>query len=145
MRVNFTREDVAFANPSFNGNGQDQAALKPQLNYLTFVDQQNPRAPTEAQYPFGAWEYPERLIANNPAKPLRVFLQVGEMDNGYTMNEASHHNWVLANQRVAAALKAKGYHYRFVYALGGTHCDTRVRQQTLPDTLQWIWRGFTGR
>jgi enterochelin esterase family protein len=110
----------------------------------TFVDQQNPRAPTEAQYPFGAWEYPERLIANNPVKPLRVFLQVGEMDNGYTMTEASHHNWVLANQRVAAALKAKGYHYRFVYALGATHCDARPRQQTLPDTLQWIWRGFTG-
>jgi len=41
VRVNFTREDVAFANPNFNGNGQDQAALKPQLNYLTFVDQQN--------------------------------------------------------------------------------------------------------
>jgi carboxypeptidase family protein/TonB-dependent receptor-like protein len=41
VRANFTREDVAFANPGFNGNGQDQAALKPQLNYLTFVDQQN--------------------------------------------------------------------------------------------------------
>src|SRR6266850_7838826 len=41
VRVNFTREDVAFANPGFNSNGQDQAALKPQLNYLTFVDQQN--------------------------------------------------------------------------------------------------------
>jgi len=41
VRFNFTREDVAFANPGFNGNGQDQAALKPQLVYLTFVDQQN--------------------------------------------------------------------------------------------------------
>jgi len=111
----------------------------------TFVDQQNPLAPTEVQYPFGAWEYPERLIASNPVKPLRVFLQAGEMDNGYTMNEASHHNWVLANQRVAAALKAKGYHYRFVYALGAGHCDARVRQQTLPETFQWMWRGFTGR
>ena len=29
VRVNFTREDVAFANPGFNANGQDQAALKP--------------------------------------------------------------------------------------------------------------------
>ena len=41
LRVNFTQEDVSFANPNFNGNGQDQAALQPQLNYLTFVDQQN--------------------------------------------------------------------------------------------------------
>ena len=41
LRVNFTQEDVSFANASFNANGQDQAALHPQLNYLTFVDQQN--------------------------------------------------------------------------------------------------------
>ena len=41
LRVNFTQEDVSFANANFNGNGQDQAALMPQLNYLTFVDQQN--------------------------------------------------------------------------------------------------------
>jgi Carboxypeptidase regulatory-like domain/TonB dependent receptor-like, beta-barrel len=41
LRVNFTQEDVSFANPGFNGNGQDQAALNPQLNYLTFADQQS--------------------------------------------------------------------------------------------------------
>jgi hypothetical protein len=41
VRFNFTREDVAFANPGFNGNGQDQAALQPQLVFLTFVDQQS--------------------------------------------------------------------------------------------------------
>ena len=41
FRVNFTQEDVAFANSNFNNNGQDQAALEPQLNYLTFVDQQS--------------------------------------------------------------------------------------------------------
>jgi hypothetical protein len=44
LRLNFTQEDVAFGNPAFNSNGQDQAALKPQLNYLTFVDQQNATA-----------------------------------------------------------------------------------------------------
>ena len=41
LRVNFTQEDVSFANANFNANGQDQAALDPQLNFLTFVDQQN--------------------------------------------------------------------------------------------------------
>ena len=46
FRVNFTQEDVAFANANFNANGQDQAALLPQLNYLTFVDQQNAVAQT---------------------------------------------------------------------------------------------------
>jgi len=44
VRVNFTREDVAFANPGFNTNGQDQAALKPTLVFLNFVDQQSPVA-----------------------------------------------------------------------------------------------------
>src|SRR6185436_215907 len=29
VRVNFPQENVAFGNPGFNGNGQDQAALKP--------------------------------------------------------------------------------------------------------------------
>ena len=41
LRVNFTQEDVAFANANFNGNGQDQAALPPSCNFLTYVDQQN--------------------------------------------------------------------------------------------------------
>jgi outer membrane receptor protein involved in Fe transport len=41
LRVSFTRENVAFANPGFNGNGRDQAALPPLLTYLTFVDQQS--------------------------------------------------------------------------------------------------------
>ena len=38
--MNWTQEDVSFANANFNGNGQDQRCC-PQLNYLTFVDQQN--------------------------------------------------------------------------------------------------------
>ena len=33
----------------------------------TFVDQQNPKAPTNAQYPNGAWEYHQRLIASAEA------------------------------------------------------------------------------
>lgn len=41
VRVNFTQEDVAFANANFNSNGQDQAALQPQLNYQTFATQQS--------------------------------------------------------------------------------------------------------
>jgi enterochelin esterase-like enzyme len=108
----------------------------------TFVDQQDDDAPTEREYPNGAWEYHQRLIGAADPKPLRVFLQVGQNDNGATMSEASHHNWVLANQRMAAALKAKGYHYRFIYALGAGHCDAKVRRQTLPDTLRWLWRGY---
>jgi iron(III)-enterobactin esterase len=108
----------------------------------TFVDQQNPKAPTEAQYPNGAWEYTDQLILGSAPKPLRVFLEVGEHDNGYTNSEDSHHNWVMANQRVAAALKAKSYHYRSVFAKGAGHCDGGPIRQTLPDTLRWMWRGY---
>ena len=41
FRAAFTQEDVAFANPNFNGNGQRGDLLLPQLNFQTFVDQQN--------------------------------------------------------------------------------------------------------
>jgi hypothetical protein len=41
FRVNFTQEDVSFANPNFNGNGQDQAALMPTLVFTSFVGQQS--------------------------------------------------------------------------------------------------------
>jgi enterochelin esterase-like enzyme len=110
----------------------------------TFVDQQDDDAPTEQQYPLGAWEFHSGLglIANNSAKPLRVYLEVGENDNGSTDPESGHHNWVMANQRTAAALKAKGYHYRFVFVRGAGHCDGAAIKATLPDTLEWMWRGY---
>ena len=44
LRLAFTQEDVAFANPCFNGNGRNQSACTPQLNYLTFVDGDNSTA-----------------------------------------------------------------------------------------------------
>ncbi len=40
LRLSFTREDVAFANPGFN-SGKSQAELPPTLVFNTFVDQQS--------------------------------------------------------------------------------------------------------
>jgi enterochelin esterase-like enzyme len=110
----------------------------------TFVDQQDDDAPEEKDFPLGAWEYHSglSLIANNPIKPLRVFLEVGENDLGATAPESGHHNWVMANQRTAAALKTKGYHYRFVFVKGASHCDGAAVRATLPDTLEWMWQGY---
>ena len=112
----------------------------------TFVDQQDDDAPEEAAYPLGAWEYHSgmKLIENSEKKPLRIFTHVSENDNGANRPEESHHNWVMANRRTAAALKAKGYDYRFVYALAARHTDRRVFEQTLADTLVWMWRGYHG-
>ena len=110
----------------------------------TFVDQQDDDAPEEETYPLGAWEYHSSLalIQNNPQKPLRIFLHASDMDNGWDAPESGHHNWVMANQRTAAALAQTGYHYRFVSALDAGHCDGKVFDLTLAETLLWAWRGY---
>jgi len=110
----------------------------------TFVDQQDDDAPEEAKYPLGAWEYHSgmKLIENSEKKPLRIFTHVSENDNRPKDPEETHHNWVMAGQRTAAALEAKGYNHRYVFSLATNHCDRRVFEQTLADTLVWIWRGY---
>jgi iron(III)-enterobactin esterase len=110
----------------------------------TFVDQQDDDAPEETTYPLGAWEYhsSKSLIANEAKKDIRTFLTVAENDLGSNDAESTHHNWVMANQRTAAAFEAKGYHYRYIFARGVGHCDIRVPQATLADALIWVWRGY---
>jgi enterochelin esterase family protein len=105
----------------------------------TYVNQQSPLNP---QSPHGAWEYHEHWIGASEAKPLRIWLEVGENDNGSKKSEESLHNWVMANDRMAAALKAKGYHYRYEFAVGAGHVDGKVVKQTLPEALLWLWRGY---
>jgi FlaG/FlaF family flagellin (archaellin) len=41
VRLAFTREDVSFANPGFNSNGQRQDLLPPTLTFQSFTDQQS--------------------------------------------------------------------------------------------------------
>ncbi|HSC26706.1 MAG TPA: TonB-dependent receptor [Vicinamibacterales bacterium] len=41
LRLAWTQEDVAFANPCFNGNGRNQGACLPALAFQTFTDQQS--------------------------------------------------------------------------------------------------------
>jgi enterochelin esterase-like enzyme len=110
----------------------------------TFVDQQDDDAPEEKQYPLGAWEYHSglKLIETSDKKPLRIFTHVSENDNRAKDPESTYHNWVMANERTAAALKAKGYDYRYVFSKATRHCDPKVFEQTLADTLVWMWRGY---
>ena len=104
----------------------------------TFVNQ----AP-DATYSHSAWEYHEHLIAETAPKPLRVFLEVGENDLNLDASFGDKmHNWMTANKAMAKALKDRGYHYRFLFAKGASHCDGRVMDQTLPETLLWLWRGY---
>ena len=105
----------------------------------TLVNQQSPPNP---ESPHGAWEYHEHLISRSEPKPLRIWLQVSEQDNGYQRDEASLHNWVLANQCRGGALKAKGYQYRFVFSKNSRHCDGKVKNETLPGALTGLWQGY---
>jgi len=105
----------------------------------TFVNQQSP---VNTNTPHGAWEYHEHLIPQSDPKPIRVWLQVSQFDNGYAQVEVNLHNWVLANQRMEEALKAKGYSYRYVFAEDAKHNDSRVVRQTLPGALEWLWQDY---
>src|SRR5262245_30442219 len=110
----------------------------------TFVDQQDDDAAEESKFPLGAWEYHSsmKLVETSEKKPLRIFTHVSENDLRPKDAEETHHNWVMAGERTAAALKAKGYNHRFVFSLATGHCDRRVFEQTLADTLVWFWRGY---
>ncbi len=110
----------------------------------TFVDQQDDDAAEEQAFPLGAWEYHSglKLIESSEKKPLRIFTHVSEHDIRENDAEDTQHNWVMAGKRTSAALEAKGYDHRFVLSLGTGHCDSRVFQHTLADTLVWIWRGY---
>ncbi|GDY17971.1 ferric enterobactin esterase [Verrucomicrobiota bacterium] len=103
----------------------------------TFVDQQYP---TDPKTPHGAWEYHEHLIAKTDKKPLRLWLQVGEKDNGWDRDEASLHNWVMANERMAAVLAQKGYAYQYIFCKKAGHVDGKAVAATLPSALEWIWK-----
>src|SRR6266567_3258942 len=106
----------------------------------TFVNQEWPYNP---QTPHGAWEFHEHLIPNSPAKPIRMWMEVGDRDllNPNVMRD-NMHDWVLANETMAKVLAAKGYHYQFVFARNATHVDRAVVQQTLPEALEYIWQDY---
>jgi iron(III)-enterobactin esterase len=106
----------------------------------TFVNQQWPFNPA---YPGGAWEYHEKLIRDSAPKPIRMWMHVGEHDlvNPNVMQDGMH-DWIEANRRMARELKRKGYEYQFVFARDSSHCDRKVREQTLPQALEWVWKGY---
>ncbi len=106
----------------------------------TYVNQQWPYNP---ETPGGAWDFHRTLIPNSPAKPIRIWLHISDRDN-YNDSDGMH-DWVLANQLMAQALAAKGYQYQFVFARNAGHCDRGVKQQTLAQALEWVWKDFAER
>jgi len=106
----------------------------------TYVNQEWPPNP---ETPHGAWEFHEHLIPDSPAKPLRIWMEVGDRDllNPNVMRDDMH-DWVVANENMAKVLAAKNYHYQFVFARNAGHVDGRTKQQTLPEALEWLWKDY---
>ncbi len=106
----------------------------------TYVNQQWPYNPAT---PGGAWDFHEHLIPDSPPKPIRIWMEVGDRDlwNPNIMRD-NMHDWVVANEHMARALAAKGYHYQFIFARNAGHTDHGVKQQTLPEALEWLWKNY---
>ena len=109
----------------------------------TWINQQ---WPSDQKTPHGAWEFHERLIPESPAKPIRIWMEVGDKDlyNPNVMRD-NMHDWVEANELMAKGLAAKHYHYQFVFAENAFHVDRAVRMQTLPEALEYVWQGYKSK
>jgi enterochelin esterase-like enzyme len=109
----------------------------------TYINQQWPSNP---ETPHGAWEYHEHLIPQNPKKPIRIWLEVGDRDllNPNAMRDDMH-DWVLANERMAQVLAAKHYHYQFIFAKNAGHVDRPTKAQTFPEALEYVWQGYKAK
>ncbi|HEY4355596.1 MAG TPA: alpha/beta hydrolase-fold protein [Acidobacteriaceae bacterium] len=106
----------------------------------TYVNQQWPPNP---QSPHGAWEFHEHMIPAAAKKPIRLWLEIGDRDllNPNAMRDDMH-DWVVANEKMAEVLAAKGYAYQFVFARNAGHGDAAVKRQTLPEALEYLWQGY---
>jgi enterochelin esterase-like enzyme len=106
----------------------------------TFVNQAWPFDP---EYPDGAWGFHETLIPDNPKKPIRIFLSVGDADllNPNVMRDGMH-DWVEANHRMAKVLKDKGYEYQYLFCRGARHSVRNAQEQFLPHAIEWVWKGY---
>lgn len=106
----------------------------------TYINQQWPWNP---ETPQGAWGFHEHIISKSKPKPLRIWMEVGDQDlfNPNIMRDDMH-DWVLANENMAKVLAAKGYQYQFIFARNARHVDYKVKQQTLPEALEWLWKDY---
>jgi enterochelin esterase family protein len=106
----------------------------------TFVNIQN-----NEQYPHGAWEYHENLIPKSAKKNIRIWMHVSDRDNSFSLPEDRYRNWPLANNRMAAALAAKGYEYQYLWSTDSGHVERGVERQTLEEAMEWIWKTYAAR
>ena len=80
----------------------------------------------------GAADYPNLIRSTDPAKPLRVYLFSGSMDNA---------GYAAANQAMADALQAKAYAWRYVFGVGAQH-GNNFGASLVTEALLWVWSGY---
>ena len=106
----------------------------------TFVNQQ---WPWNSETPHGAWGFHESIIPNSPVKPLRIWMSVGDRDLfNPNVQRDNMHDWVVANEQMAKALAGKGYPYQFSFVQNARHCDRAMKEQLLPQALEYVWQGY---
>ncbi|MCY2988390.1 MAG: alpha/beta hydrolase-fold protein [Planctomycetota bacterium] len=81
----------------------------------------------------GGYIYPV-LIRKYEAKPLRIFLHVGNDDMRNTGGE-----WWLLNQEMDRSLAFAGYDYNYSWSAGG-HGHLYVDQ--FPEAMRWLWKDW---
>ena len=86
----------------------------------------------------GGDHYPSlvRRTKDSP-KPIRVFLQAGEHDL-----DTWHGHWWLSNLQMEKALAFAGYDHKLVGGVGGH--NGKHGGAILPESLEWLWRGWSG-
>jgi len=94
------------------------------------------------QHPRGAWAYHEKLIPESEKKDIRIWMHVSDRDNDYNLPEQLYRNWPLANNRMAAALAARGYEYQYLWSSDSGHVERGVERQTLEEAMEWIWETY---
>jgi enterochelin esterase family protein len=79
----------------------------------------------------GGHVYPD-LVRKAAKKDIKIFMQDGshDLDN-------IHGNWWLSNLQLEAALKFKGYNYKFEKGSGGH--NGKHAGSILPASLKWLW------
>jgi enterochelin esterase-like enzyme len=75
-------------------------------------------------------------------RPIRIWHESGTNDLGAGGAPSTYRNFDLANQRMAASFKLRGYHYHYDHAIGAGHTDGAVMRQTVAEALIWLWRGY---
>ena len=105
----------------------------------TFINQQWPH---DARMPHGAWEFHEHLIPESPAKPTNLD---GSGRPGSVQSEcdARRHARLGSSQRAdGEGARRQGLSLPIRICRNAGHVDRAVKQQTLPEALEYLWQGY---